>query len=436
MNELVRGRKVGAVRCAWHGAAIAAALCATAAHAQDWSFETGTLTGWIRTGAAFDGQRTLGNIAVRRPGETGGQAGNGWIGAFDNRPGSRIAAGTVQGEVDNSSLGHINVDDFRFSDAPIATSVAGAALSPPAVAPVGRVVQGATVGRPALRPPSPDVQPGQPVASARFRVTARGFRVEHQTYDDMFEGDGRGDEVYVRADVFTVAAGASPVRATTARTGTIGHRAQLLGGSGKPAWNSADGEPGGFLNGDTYPTADPAVGRAVAPRSYDLPLAIWEGDLTEGGDSIVVIPTIWEWDGFNATASERRWEASVEPAVAARMADIRSLVARSSTPGRSPPVALSLSLPITDDGTRPIGSPRQQTPPVPMEVTSLVLTYQSALAISQQRLTEDIEREVDGNSQIVFDARPLPSGVMVVRFQDVDGLDGDYVLYLHVECLS
>src|SRR2546426_7520653 len=37
-----------------------------------------------------------------------------------------------------------------------------------------------------------------------FRVTLNGFKVNHETDDDILEGDGKRDEVYLRADVWVL----------------------------------------------------------------------------------------------------------------------------------------------------------------------------------------------------------------------------------------
>jgi hypothetical protein len=458
---------------------LAAALiagCPDLAAAQDWTFESGTLRGWTRTGTAFDNQPTFwDNIRTRRPGETAGQEGSWWIGTYENRPVRGHAPGDVQGDgpvgallsdpftirtgfvsfllgggsditrervellvalrggeqpppmrpdgiggrislpdgdysvrvtaagegreamrlvqwaivryagrkaririVDKGSgdWDHINVDDFEFADAAIATVVPGAVLTP---------------------------------RTGRFRITARGFRVNHQSYDDALNRDGWGDEVFVRADVFQAQPGGDLVRGATLRTVKIGE----------------------LVTGGSYPTDDPAIGRGGALRGSDLPLMIWQGPLTEGGGAVVILPSIWEWDGAEADAEERRWETSLRPALAARQGDIARLMSQHPAGGESPRFRVSLSMPITDEGTRPIGSPGRRNPSVPMAVNAIVLTYKTAQALADNLVVESLIDE----GTIVYDARRLPRGVLPVEFNDGPGLDGWYTLYVYVERL-
>ena len=52
---------------------------------------------------------------------------------------------------------------------------------------------------------------------------------------------------------------------------------------------------GGFRNGDIYPTSPPyAASGAYEDR---IPLVVWEGELTEGGNVVVIEPALWEKRG-------------------------------------------------------------------------------------------------------------------------------------------
>src|SRR5215471_900681 len=37
-----------------------------------------------------------------------------------------------------------------------------------------------------------------------FKVTLNGFRVNHESDDDILEGDGRGDEIFITANVWSI----------------------------------------------------------------------------------------------------------------------------------------------------------------------------------------------------------------------------------------
>src|SRR4051812_35368669 len=79
------------------------AVTATAAGAQSrlytWDFDDGTLQRWTATGPAFANQPTFGNnVVVRRPGESPGHDGDGWIGTYENHPDNASPPGPVQGD--------------------------------------------------------------------------------------------------------------------------------------------------------------------------------------------------------------------------------------------------------------------------------------------------------------------------------------------------
>ena len=247
--------------------------------------------------------------------------------------------------------------------------------------------------------------------SARYRVTIRGFAVDHQSQDDMLQRDGANDEVYVRSDIFMVDSdgghSAGP-RLITRRIGDL-------------------------VTGRTYPPGAPHRERGGGPRPDDLPLVVWEDDLSQAADAIVIVPSIWEWDGEGPSTEERQWNGALGfqltgPGAAA---PFRELI-RAWPGSRSAPVVRDLvSLPIGDDGTRPIGSSR--TGGAPMRIPVVVLTYESALAAAARRVP--LPEFVEGNPDISQDGS-YPRGVVPVALADGDGLEGRYTLFLYVECLD
>lgn len=464
-------------------AAAIAFTSAGPAVAQNLDFETGTLRDWLAIGSAFDNQPTFGdNIAARRPGEASGHAGDWWIGTFENRPGPASPAGGAQGDEplgtlisesfllrrpylhflvgggadvtrvrvellveirpwetpppmradgvggrirlddddytvrvsaagndeeamrrvvwdvsadagrkarilvsDNSSgpWGHINVDDFQFSD------------TPPPVAAVPR--------------------------SARFRLTATGFRVVHQSYDNIFQADGRDDEVYVRSDVFGFdRTGALHASAVPTRTLTMGQGQPIRAGSGQPGLLDADRDVAGLVTGDTYPTATPWLARSGGPRPNDLPMTIWEGEITEGENGVVIVPSIWEWDGPDESVEEQHWGGELLSAVVGETGTVIGRIG--NWPAPTPPVLEDIySLRIRDRGTRPIGSSRPEN--VRMAADAVLLTYASARAFAGGTFTE------------AGATAPLPQGVLPFDLVDGHDMRGHYRLFLHLEQL-
>ena len=72
-----------------------------------WNFETGDLSGWTKTGTAFDYQPTYGdNPTARRRGQPSNHQGNYWIGTYEKYqgPGFGSTPGTIQGDKQTGTL--------------------------------------------------------------------------------------------------------------------------------------------------------------------------------------------------------------------------------------------------------------------------------------------------------------------------------------------
>ena len=154
--------------------------------------------------------------------------------------------------------------------------------------------------------------------AGRFRVTLTGFTVNQQSSDNILESDGKGDEVYfiidsARYDGYTDRGGRTSIFAplsldTTLRpNGNLTQRQSLqsvvlgdVNSQNNPPRIRAGSasEVGGLRTGDRYPTNEP-WNVSGALRTDRLPMLLWEGELTAERDLVVLIPTIWEWDGGN-----------------------------------------------------------------------------------------------------------------------------------------
>lgn len=137
--------------------------------------------------------------------------------------------------------------------------------------------------------------------SGRYRITANGFQVIHQTNDHALNVDGWGDEVYVAAYVHAFSStGASGY---LKQTGIYGGKKDdepfriLVGSASKE---------GGLASGNTVPnTSTPWVRQ----EADGMPWEIWSGQLTEGLDVVVVFPALWEWDSVRDNFL--RWETTL-----------------------------------------------------------------------------------------------------------------------------
>lgn len=258
----------------------------------------------------------------------------------------------------------------------------------------------------------------RPLASS-FRVTLNGYRVDHQTRDDVLERDGVGDEVSLVLDLATVD---SSGRFEPRRWGNI--FSSLMGQQPRNEIRAGTGsDRGGLITGDGFPTATPW--RRLTPVNPGIPPNIlFEGELTQGANAALIIPTIWEWDnngplrGTFADALERD-----RPAITST---VRRLIS-SSLPGAPESFVLpgsSLGIGNTVSlGHGPLGLGQVDDRPIGMRTLdgnygftpqALVLTYGSA---------REAARADFGFGR----------GVIPVRYQDDRSLEGDYTLFIHVE---
>lgn len=285
----------------------------------------------------------------------------------------------------------------------------------------------------------PTDPPRPPVLTGRFRLTAMGFIVEHPSLDSIFETDGRGDEVYVRGDSFTFDRTGRYITSYPVQTTMFGELGRYAGGSGRPSPFQAAQNFGGFMVGDSYPASGPWT-EPRRRRADDLPMVMWEGNLTQGANGVVVIPTIWEWDGASWTVEEARWGNGIKLAVQRQSARIADVIRQWPATQRGLVFDNLVSLFITDNGTRPIGSATRTPANVPagslshpaaMQIDPLILTYDSAAAQAVRPSDYEV-RSADGSS--VSNVH-LPAGVFGVSFIDPPEMQGNYTLFLKLEQL-
>jgi hypothetical protein len=155
------------------------------------------------------------------------------------------------------------------------------------------------------RPPGPPrpggVRPDNPLESLaaphRFRVTINGFACHRPTFDDERQTDGVDDEVFIQADLSLFSTTEGMSNQPSVRSAVIGDSngfpARIRGGSG----SSIFGGNGGFHENDTFPAGGRPWERNSEPGNNRPPLLVWEGDLYWQRNALLIIPSIWEWDG-------------------------------------------------------------------------------------------------------------------------------------------
>ena len=145
-------------------------------------------------------------------------------------------------------------------------------------------------GAPAAPPPPPAGTTGTTGTSGRYRLTVREIQVVTPTADDPTQADGTGDEIYAAAAIVRVdRATAVKLGATVVRTKEYGD----VGNNGSTYPNrirAGSASPLGGLNGGN------SVGQPGTPGAETFPFVLWEGDLSTGGEAVVVFPSVWERD--------------------------------------------------------------------------------------------------------------------------------------------
>jgi hypothetical protein len=152
--------------------------------------------------------------------------------------------------------------------------------------------------------------------SGRFRVILTGFSVERQTDDNVLESDGKGDEVFIVAEVAEYANEGRPQTPQDPFRSLFGFNPLLtlrrtltsvvMGDANNqevPRIRAGTaGNNGGLRSGDQFPTKEPW--KQVGTLSHNrLPMVVWEGELSQG--MLIIVPTIWEWDDGNLRAREQ-----------------------------------------------------------------------------------------------------------------------------------
>jgi hypothetical protein len=137
---------------------------------------------------------------------------------------------------------------------------------------------------------------GSGAVVGRYRVTVTGVQAGRQTVDDPIDRDGKADEIYaasiiVRVDRNTGTRNAVPVFVKSREYGDVGTGQwplRIRAGTALPS--------GGIIGGNGVPIGFNATSPSGAPSGETFPFTLWEGSLTDGGEAVVLIPSLWERD--------------------------------------------------------------------------------------------------------------------------------------------
>jgi hypothetical protein len=126
-----------------------------------------------------------------------------------------------------------------------------------------------------------------------YRLLLTQIVANHATNDTLFSADGKGDEVYVTANIDRMTSEPAIVTAQQSlRTWTFGD----VNNQGDRVMAGSLSSQGGSESGDTIPP----TGGACIPKAPDhlcLPMEIFRGRLVKDALGVYITPRIWEWDG-------------------------------------------------------------------------------------------------------------------------------------------
>ncbi|MFI6675245.1 hypothetical protein [Kribbella sp. NPDC050470] len=155
--------------------------------------------------------------------------------------------------------------------------------------------------------PSPSVDTPMPPKQGRYQVTLNGFRVQAETWDDIWQWDGKGDEVFFSVGTRWMKADRTPVVPAGEGRDFV-TESKLMGDTWRLNGRLQCGSRsnlGGIRTGDSCmndkPNVLPPEGAFTDGR---VPMEVTEGDLVQGQNYVVISPTIWEWDGKNSAVSD------------------------------------------------------------------------------------------------------------------------------------
>ncbi len=152
--------------------------------------------------------------------------------------------------------------------------------------------------------PTPAAPPAA-AATGGYEIQLLGARANHQTFDDILNRDGWGDEIYASAMVSIID------RTTLARRSTSVKTTQVYASACN--YPTCIISPGGIVNGTMLPLSLPlSLATSVPGTAERFPLQLFRGTLAPS-DAIVLAPSLWEWDGDPSVF--QFWQAHQEPVV-------------------------------------------------------------------------------------------------------------------------
>jgi hypothetical protein len=274
---------------------------------------------------------------------------------------------------------------------------------------------------------APGAQAAQ-AARGRYRVTLNGFTVNRQTVDNFLQLDGKADEVEVLQHY---------AHYTTVKPNEVEQRqwsgpefGDVNGYSSRIRAGSA-GSTGGLKTGDNHPAvSDPWVRRS-APDGQSIPRLIWQGDLIDGENVLLLNLAILEADRDNLTTGATiPFFLSFGDAGTPLEANASSLRASGQLKKMAETTTLNplglglLAGKLEGDPVRSSTLPDGLTRPIGMTRVADYYSFQPVrMAFNYRSAEQALQTNPSGKG----------AGVLAVTYTDDPDLKGTYTLYVQVE---
>lgn len=283
-----------------------------------------------------------------------------------------------------------------------------------------------------------------------YRVVAKGFVCNRETNDDMLERDGKRDEIYLASTSVLIDANgySMPQTSVKNRTRTMGDVNGRAKEERRCMAGSAAGSLGGIQTGDNVPDVEPWKNNAMASGDL-LPFVLWEGDLS-GGKSVMITPTIMEYDGPDDFLTNL-WHNSFVGQLTKIPVAFASLPFALLTQG----INTSNTIGQYDDsspGVFPVPTATQQFPNqfYRLNIDGLTPVQRAEFLKNYEVVTHKPADRPIGSLQgafqpliMKFDAATIAQisqkdfgygrGIVPIRFKDVSDLKGDYTVFYSFE---
>jgi hypothetical protein len=201
---------------------------------------------------------------------------------------------------------------------------------------------------------STDVLRQTTAARGMYRITINGFAANTETWDHAFEVDGKRDEVFLLSEVRMVNNREQTLLVSHPMSrvmGDINHNDWRYPASGYRVLAGSASNLGGIRTGDRFPSSMPWV-RTASILPDRPPMLVFEGELVQGENGIILAPMAWEWDG--SPMFLQGWLTAVQDNAPAIARAVTMFINRGSGDGNYIQDALALGLPAVGNLVRGI----------------------------------------------------------------------------------